>query len=203
VELNGAWIQQLELPVSLNPGRYHLEVSAPGKQSHREELDLTEGLVLQIALPELSDTLAEQPSTAVTDALASASTPRTPRFGAAPLWFGGAAAFFGGAWLYTGLMSSAKNAEYSKLVDRCSVARCDEATLRDARGTRNTAKSFAVATDRLIIPIFGATLGTAVLLWWLDDFALPGAAEPAQGATAHVQLGCAPGSCAVAYEGRF
>lgn len=204
VLINGEPIVDLGRPLSMNPGRYHLELRAPGKKTHSEDFELAEGRELRIRLLELeADPPAAPPfrdaprraegeanrAEAPADAAAGHS-----RFGSLPFLLAGAGVVAGGAWIYTGLTSIQKDSEYSRGLDRCSALTCTQSQLTHLSAVHRQAQAYAVATDYAAIPAFTLSMGAALLLWWLgaSDQGSPGEAASAR---ASVQAACSTHGC--------
>jgi hypothetical protein len=164
------------------------------------QLNLTDGRELQAALPEPVGESTAAP--AAPRPLQATQAPRSPRFGSLPLWLGGASVALGGAWLYTGLMASAKNSNYTALRERCQLEGCDQVTWKEAGAAQRSAKTYAVVTDYALIPAFGVTLGAAIALWLLNDSAISPGHESAH-TTGAAQLDCSPNGCWLSYANRF
>jgi hypothetical protein len=207
VRLDDVPLERLEAALPMNPGQHQVEIAATGKKTHRLVVDLAEGILLHVALPELVDVPSPlrvepevQPAEVRHDEAARAGAPAQRRFGQAPLWLGGAAAALGGVWLFTGLKSSESDAEYGRLLDRCAATPCTGSSLAQVEDAHERARAYAIATDYVVIPAFTVALGSALVLWWLDDFQLGRGADTAQ---ARVRTSCSTRACSVAYAARF
>jgi hypothetical protein len=206
VLLNDTPIEQFDQPLPLNPGHYRLRVEAPLKQSHAQDFDLSERAKVYIALPALVDVVQAPiaPIAPGAEALAPGVGSKPRRFGDLPLWLGGATAVLGGAWLFTGLSAYASNNEYDSLLDQCTAEACTDTTRASLSEARSKSESLAIATDYVVIPAFAMTLGTGLVLWWMDDFAT----SDAEAAASHhvpggLRADCFEQGCMVTARGRF
>jgi tetratricopeptide (TPR) repeat protein len=128
-------------PLLLDPGFYHLEVSAPGYTTHRATLQVAEAQRLEYALPALSPA-------------------ESSRFGSAPLVLTGAGAGLGGLAVYYGLkaLSSGRRLE-ERCVEGEVSPRCDDLEAEWKRRA-NTANWLWVGAGLLV--------GTGITLYVLE-----------------------------------
>lgn len=187
VLLDGKPLEPLDRPVRYNPGRYHLEVSAPGKRPFIQVFELPEGQTLRIPVPPLEAEVV----TPAAPAAALTSPPPAPRderrFGNWPWIAGGTGAALLGTSLVTGLIASSKAGQ---LEDECpSKVDCDPSLA----SVKDSAHTLGVTTD--VLWIGGALiLGTGVTLFVLDH----GKSESSE-----VQAGCFDGGCGFRANGSF
>jgi tetratricopeptide (TPR) repeat protein len=173
-------------PLRLNPGKHTLEVSAAGKRTLSQELELKLGEQLELALPELSPATRTEslPHRQLPEAEPRASSAQR----AAWVLIGGGA-LLSAAGMVTALMANAKENE---LEEGCAGTRCTDPGLRT---TRDSGERLELATY-LTWAAGGASalIGVAILV--LEE---PNKAE----ASTLVSLGCAGGSCGLQASGSF
>jgi hypothetical protein len=191
VQLNGKPFTALGQPQPQNPGRHHVEVSAPGKRTFTTSFELLDGQPLTLRLPPLEEVESAPQPIAPAPALASPPVHEVEdqrRFGVWPWIAGGTGAALLGTSLVTGLMASSKA---SRLEDECPTRiDCDPAL----EGVRNSAQTLGITTD--VLWITGTlAVATGVTLFVLDY----GKGEPG----AALEAGCFGGGCGVSASGRF
>jgi hypothetical protein len=191
VQLDGKPYATLGQPQRQNPGRHHVEVSAPGKRTFTTSFELLDGQPLTLRLPPLEAIEATPDPIAPAPALASPPAQDLDserRFGIWPWIAGGTGAALLGTSLVTGLMASSKAAQ---LEDECPEMVCTDESLESVR---DSAMTLGITTD--ILWITGAlAVATGVTLFVLDY----GKAEPG----AALEAGCFGGGCGFAASGRF
>ena len=172
----------------INPGRHRIEVRAPGKQPFTQEFDIASGQRLAINVPPLEAEAGPAPPPPA--APAEPAPPRdtsTATYGPWPYVLGGTGAVLLGTSLVTGLMA---NSKASKLERECDGNDCDPSL----QGTKDSAKSLALATD--VLWISGLIVaGAGVTLFILD-------ANDDETGTA-VQAGCFGTGCGMLASGHF
>jgi hypothetical protein len=174
VQLDGQ-PQPLGETLRVDPGMHHLEVSAPGYQTHRDSVPLAEAQRLEYALPALSPVPAQ-----------------SSRFGLAPPVLVGAGALVGGAAVYYGLGALASG---RRLEDRCTEgvvsASCDQLD-EEWKTKADTASWLWVAA--------GLLAGTGITLFVLESHPSSSAqAQPVSSLDAWV----GPGAAGLSASGRF
>jgi hypothetical protein len=186
------------IPLRLDPGRYRLEASAPGKQSYARDFELTERQQLELAIPKLTDALIA-PVAAAPLAPAAHVPPEGDtsggahsRFGVAPWILWGSSVALGGSAVVTGLLAESKA---NTLKEHCPNYSCPDTSLEH---TRDTAHTLAVTTDVLWgLGIVSAGVGT--VLWFLDT----GPANSAMATVPELRADCRRSGCSISAGGTF
>jgi hypothetical protein len=199
VRVDGQALQNLGVPLRLNPGKHRIDASAEQKLPFVQEISLVAGQKVDLTIPTLDDL----PSGA-----SSAPPPYSPppmdapaenmggsRFGVWPyaLMGGGAAVFATG--MVTGLIA---NSKANDLDDQCTDMvdadgrRICQPGLQD---TRDSAETLATVTD--VLWISGLVIaGAGVTLFILNE-------PEAESAAPSVAAGCFAGGCGLRASGRF
>jgi hypothetical protein len=186
------------IPLRLDPGRYRVEASAPGKQSYAGEFELAEGQRLELTIPQLTDApiarVAAAPPTPAANVPpetdTSAGTQR--RFGVAPWILWGSGVALGGSAIATGLLAESKA---HTLKQSCPGYVCTDASLQR---TKSSAHTLAVTTDVLWgLGIVSAGVGT--ILWFLDS----GTPNTASATMPDLRADCQRSGCAISARGSF
>lgn len=175
----------------INPGRHRVEVSAPGKRTFQQDIDVAAGQRLAIDVPALEP---EQSPPGTAKQMQPAPSPRRheatrggDRFGPWPYVLGGAGIGLLATSLGTGLAAKAKE---NKLVNECPGNQCPP----ELEGTRDSAKTLALITDIFWVTGLVATAAGVTL------FVLESQDETTSGS---VQAGCFGSGCGLSASGHF
>jgi hypothetical protein len=176
----------------INPGRHLVEVSAPGKRTFRQDIDVDTGQRLTIDVPALqADEASPKTAKPVVQQDADHPPPEGPRgggqFGPWPYVLGGAGIGLLATSLGTGL---AANAKENKLVSECAGNECP----LELQGTRDSAKTLALVTDIFWVTGLIAT-GVGVTLFILDS--------QDESTGTNLEAGCFGGGCGLIANGHF
>jgi hypothetical protein len=191
VSLDREPLERTSGALRINPGRHLVEVSAPGKRTFRQNIDIATGQRLAIDVPALeadpsAPGAAEQVQKDV-DQPRREDTPGGDRFGPWPYVLGGVGGVLLATSLGTGL---AANAKENKLKNECSGTDCP----LELEGTRDSAKTLAVFTD--IFWVTGLiTAGVGVTLFVLDS--------QDDTTSTSVEAGCFGSGCGLIANGHF
>lgn len=198
VRVDGQPLQNLAVPLRLNPGKHRIDASADQKLPFVQEITLAASQKVDVTLPALDDLPSGASSAPPPYSPPPADSPlaseRGPRFGVWPyaLIGGGAAVFATG--MVTGLMARSKA---NDLDEQCSDMqnsegqRVCEGSLRD---TRDSAENLATVTD--VLWISGLVVaGAGVTLFVLDS--------QAESTAPALQAGCFSSGCGLRASGRF
>lgn len=188
LRIDGEEQRQRRGPLRLNPGKHTLEVSAPGKRSLRQELELKLGERLELALPELEGAASSRPLLHRQPPEAE-RRPGAERRSLVPWVLIGGGAALGTVGVVTALMA---NSRERTLAERCERGICTDPSLRS---TRDSGEKLALATY-LTWAAGSASAIIGVTLLAMD--------EPEESATsAHITLGCASDACGLQASGAF
>ncbi len=199
VRVDGQPLQDLGVPLRLNPGRHRIDASAAQKQPFVQEVTLAASQKVDVTLPALDDlpsgASSAPPAYSPPPADDSPAAEGGSRFGIWPYALMGAGGAVFATGLVTGLIARSKANE---LDDECTDMRdsegrriCADPGLRD---TRDSAENLATVTD--VLWISGLVVaGVGVTLFVLD-----GEAESAAPA---LEAGCFWGGCGLRASGQF
>ncbi|HVZ36355.1 MAG TPA: tetratricopeptide repeat protein, partial [Polyangiaceae bacterium] len=186
------------IPLRLDPGRYRLEASAPGKQPYTRDFELAERQQIELAIPRLTD--APIASVATTPPAPAANVPLEAdttggahrSFGAAPWILWGSGVALGGSAIVTGLLAESKA---HTLKERCPGYVCTDPSLEH---TKTSAHTLAVTTDVLWgLGIVSAGVGT--VLWFLDT----GTSNAAMAGVPDLRADCQRSGCSISARATF
>jgi hypothetical protein len=200
VRVDGQLLQDLGVPLRLNPGRHRIDASADQKLPFVQELTLAASQKVDVTLPALDDlpsgaSSAPPPYSPPPADAPPAAVEGESRFGIWPyaLMGGGAAVFATG--LVTGLIARSKanelDAECTDMRDSEGRRICADPGLRD---TRDSAESLATVTD--VLWISGLVVaGVGVTLFVLDS--------DTESTAPALEAGCFWGGCGLRASGQF
>lgn len=201
VRVDGQPLQNLGVPLRLNPGKHRVDASADQKLPFVQEISLVASQKVDLTIPALEDlpsgaSSAPPPySPPPADAPAETSTGGGSRFGVWPyaLMGGGAAVFATG--LVTGLIANSKandlDEQCTSMVDAEGRRIC-EPGLED---TRDSAETLATVTD--VLWISGLVVaGAGVTLFILNE-------PEAESSAPSLEAGCFASGCGLRASGRF
>lgn len=200
VRVDGQPLQNLGVPLRLNPGKHRIDASADQKLPFVQEISIAASQRVDLTIPALDDlpsgASSAPPPYSPPPMDAPLETTRGSRFGIWPyaLMGGGAAVFATG--MVTGLIA---NSKANDLDDQCTDMRDAEGRRicvdPGLQGTRDSAETLATVTD--VLWISGLVIaGAGVTLFVLNE-------PEAESAAPSLEAGCFAGGCGLRASGRF
>ena len=187
VALDGHPIEGPRSALRVNPGRHLIEVSAPGKRTFEQDVDIATGQRLAIDVPALD--VDESPTGRTALDPSRRGGRRGDEYGPWPSVLGGVGVVFFATSVATGL---AAKADENELEDACVGTACP----LELEATRDSAKTLALVTDLFWITGL-LSAGVGVTLFVLDS------RDDATSKATSVEARCFGAGCGLVASGHF